>query len=78
MELVQFINRVGEYYDDCRLEFPTIVEIKDISHLEKEGDTIHGMPYVLIEQHSSYEDCYWGYFYFPLKKRKYIKIPFYM
>ncbi|EOW6743535.1 hypothetical protein ACOZ0W_002700 [Cronobacter dublinensis] len=80
MELVAFIKRVADYYDDCTLEFPEIVELKDETGLERQEDTIHGMPYVLVEQHSSYpcEDSFWGYFYFPLKKRKYIKIPFYM
>ncbi|NWA63018.1 hypothetical protein HX773_19105 [Pantoea sp. B9002] len=78
MELVQFIKRVREYYDDCYFEFPRIVELKDERGLEKQEDTIHGMPYVLVEQWSSYpcEDCYSGNFYFPLKKRKYIKLPY--
>ncbi|MDY0921962.1 hypothetical protein [Leclercia sp. CFBP8987] len=80
MELVQFIKRVGEYYDDCTLGFPEIIEMKNESGLEKQEDTIHGMPYVLVEQHSSYpcEDCYYGYLFFPLKKRKYIRVPFNM
>ena len=78
MELAQFIKRVKEYYDDCSLGFPEIVELKNESGLEKQEDTIHGMPYVLIEQHSGYpcEDCYYGYLFFPLKKRKYIRVPF--
>ncbi|MDV5140824.1 hypothetical protein [Chimaeribacter arupi] len=78
MELVQFIKRVADYYDDCQLDFPHIVELKDESGLEKQEDTIHGMPYVLVEQHQSYpcEDAYYGNLFFPLKKRKYIKVPF--
>lgn len=78
MELAQFIKRVSEFYDDCQLGFPDVVELKSVSHLEKQEETIHGMPYMLFEQHSESEDCYWGYFYFPLKKRKYIKVPFWM
>lgn len=79
MELVQFINRVRDYYSDSRLDFPMIVELKDESGLQRQEGTIHGMPYVLVEQHNDYpcEDSYWGYLYFPLKKRKYIKVPFY-
>lgn len=77
MELVQFIKRVAEYYDDCKLDFPSIVELRDESALERQEDTVHGMPYVLVEQHANCEDCYWGYFYFPLKKRKYIRVPFF-
>lgn len=77
MELVQFIKRVADYYDDYSLDFPSIVELKDEAGLEKQEDTIHGMPYVLVEQHTMHEDSHWGHFYFPLKKRKYIRVPFY-
>lgn len=77
MELIQFIKRVADYYNDCKLDFPSIVELKDESRLEKQEETVHGMPYVLIEQHANGEDSYWGYFYFPVKKKKYIKVPFY-
>lgn len=78
MELVQFIKRVKEYYDDCNLGFPDVVELKDERHLERQEETVHGMPYVLVEQHVQWEDSYWGYLYFPIKKRKYIKVPFWM
>lgn len=77
MELVPFIKRVVEYYDDCKLDFPSIVEIRDESGLEKQEDTVRGMPYVLVEQHTNCDDCYWGYLYFPVKKRTYIKVTFF-
>ncbi len=77
MELVQFIKRVADYYDDCTLDFPSIVELKNESGLERQEETIHGMPYVLIEQRTMHEDSHYGYFYFPLKKRKYIRVPFF-
>ncbi|WP_312412348.1 hypothetical protein [Pseudescherichia sp.] len=80
MELVPFIKRVKDYYDDCHLDFPDIVEITNERPFERQEDTIHGMPYVLVEQHTNYpsEDSFWGYLYFPLKKRKYIRVPFSM
>lgn len=78
MELAPFIKRVTEYYDDCYLQFPEVVELKSTSHLERQEDTIHGMPYVLVEQWTdSYcGDSHNGNFYFPLKNRKYIKVGF--
>lgn len=53
MELVQFIKRVADYYDDCKMDFPSVVELKDELGLEKQEETVHGMPYVLIEQHAN-------------------------
>lgn len=79
MELAPFIQRVAEYYDDNQLGFPSVVTLDSNHKFEKQEDTIHGMPFVLVEQYSQGMDgdSWYGNLYFPLKKKKFIKVPFY-